>query len=511
MPGRSITDIRSAVALGLPPVPVDFGPASPLYARLEKFMQELVEGFQEKIEIFESVRASLEAILAEDDQQVAVKMAATANALDQTERLALARSVGRESIKARVLTSIPPRPVLEFLAQQWIKYLVVVHVRDGIDSAAWKASLATVDQLVWSVAPKVTTEDRRALANTVPGLLKNVKAGLAAAGVEDAVCFAFFKSLMRCHTAAIQTPPKPAAPSAEVKVAVAAESKALVEAGATVAGVRVTATDAAVATIARPSDRKAIPARSAKAIAGGANVKSVETIAAGAVASAVSIAGGGTPTKAASVPVTVPPPLGTTAKAAAAMAVPKAPSADTKPTSAAVPPSAAVAKLPDPAPSRRIEPLPEPGSAEDLDFTAAITMKNPFGAGEVKVDDLDFTASSGGPISVAPPGAKTLGGKPARRPAELPRNLILGSWVEILEPGGTGQPVRAKLHHVSPLESHFLFVDRQGKKVYECSRAMLSMRLKVAEIKILDGPPDTPLFESMMSGVFKKLGKPVPA
>lgn len=49
-----------------------------------------------------------------------------------------------------------------------------------------------------------------------------------------------------------------------------------------------------------------------------------------------------------------------------------------------------------------------------------------------------------------------------------------------------------------------------GKKVYECSRAMLSMRLKVAEMKILDEPPDAPLFEQMMSGVLKKIGKPLP-
>jgi hypothetical protein len=64
---------------------------------------------------------------------------------------------------------------------------------------------------------------------------------------------------------------------------------------------------------------------------------------------------------------------------------------------------------------------------------------------------------------------------------------------------------------VSPLQSRFLFVDRRGTKVYECSRAMLVMRLTVGEVKVLAGPPDPPLFENMMSGVFKKMSKPVPA
>lgn len=481
-PARQVLNMLGEIALRLPP---DFASTNPLYSRLETFMQELVNGFQEKIEIFETVRGHLEALIAEDDERVSVTMQSTATALEQSESLALARTVGRDAIKARVLSAMPPRPVLEFMAQHWIKYLVVVHVRHGAESDAWKTALGTVDQLVWSVAPKVTAEDRRMLASVVPGLLKSVKAGMSAAGEEDAVCFAFFKELMKCHTAAIQGPPKKVVPATTASTTPIAGTQDARAHGAVPAKV-VVAADAKVASgaVIRPqvAGVKASGRDPAKVVA------TAHAKAAGGVEAAVAerAAGvGGTVANAAG--VAAAKPRGAEAKATVGGA--------TRGVSTAAP-EASIA-------SRTMEVPPPAGSSEDLDFTAPITIKNPFGEGEVQVDELDFTAP--------PPGAQAGGNAPARKPIDMPRNIVLGCWVEILEPGGTGIPVPAKLHYVSPLQSRFLFVDRRGAKVYECSRAMLAMRLNVGEVKVLPGPPDPPLFENMMSGVFKKMGKPVPA
>jgi hypothetical protein len=481
-PARQVLNMLGEIALRLPP---DFASTNPLYSRLETFMQELVDGFQEKIEIFETVRGHLEALIAEDDQRVSVTMQATATALEQSESLALARTVGREAIKARVLSAMPPRPVLEFMAQQWIKYLVLVHVRHGVESDAWKTALGTVDQLVWSVSPKVTTEERRMLASVVPSLLKSVKAGIAAAGVEDAICFAFFKELMKCHTAAIQAPPKKAVP---VTTAGASDVAVTQDARATSAvpgkGVALADTKVASGAAIKPqvAGVKASGPDAPKVVAA-AQVKAAGATEAAVAERAVGV--GGTAGKAAR--VAAAKPLGVEARATIGAAA--------KGVSTAAPEA--------PIAARAIETPPPAGRSEDLDFTAPIIIKNPFGEGEVQVDALDFTA--------LPAGAKTAENAPARKPIDMPRNIVLGCWVEILEAGGTGKPVSAKLHYVSPLHSRFLFVDRRGTKVYECSRAMLAMRLNVGEVKVLAGPPDPPLFENMMSGVFKKMSKPVPA
>jgi hypothetical protein len=93
--------------------------------------------------------------------------------------------------------------------------------------------------------------------------------------------------------------------------------------------------------------------------------------------------------------------------------------------------------------------------------------------------------------------------------------MVVGAWVSV-EDAQERHARPARLHYVSPLKSHFLFVDRQGNKVFECSRTMLARRLSIREVVMLAGEPDTSLFDRIMEGIFGKLKKqpeaqPVPA
>jgi hypothetical protein len=398
-PARQLLDVLGRIGLRLP---AGFDASSPLFARLEAFVQELVDGFREKMEIFDKVRADLEAIVAEDDERVAREMQAAEEQLRQAESLSLAKAVAQEELRARMVAAPDaPRPVMEFLAQHWIKDLVIAHARHGKDSDAWKQALETVEQLLWSVAPKASVEEQRQLARSVPALLKGLRAGIAEAGIDDAAAQAFMGELMKCHTDVMRAP-------------VASAKK-----------------DAA------------------------------------------------------------------------------APAAK---------PEAAAAKAGAPAPRRQ---LPPPDDV--LDFTTPVTVNNPFGEGTVEVssDDLDFTSfdaaavpaapSAPAPAPAAPAAAPAAEAKGAARPAKprqssvrLPTAMVVGAWVEVVT-GTDGTHKPARLHYVSPLKSHFLFVDRQGQKVYECSRTMLARRIKLGEVRLLPGEPDASLFDRIFEGLFGKL------
>ena len=393
-PARQLLDTVGQIGLRLP---ADFDAESALFHKLESFIQELVDGFQEKMEIFDTVRARLEEIIDEYDAGVALEMRDSQKQLEQVESLAVAKSAAQEAIAARLqsATATTPRPIVEFLAQQWIKYLLIVHAREGPESAAWKGALETVDQLLWSVEPKATVEERRKLAGTIPAILKGVRSGVVAAGIDQAACTAFFGELMKCHTDVMQAAAKP----------------------------------------------KEAPAK-AKAGIGTAEGS----------------------------------------KAAAKKA-------------------------------------PPPPPAEDfLDFTAPVVVDNPFGEGKVEVvsEDLDFTAAAPAAVALEAPAEKEKPGGAApraKRPREttisLPSRLVEGAWVQIILEDNEQHP--AKLHYVSPMKSHFLFVDRKGHKVYECSRSMLARRLNNLEIAILDGEPDASLFDRIMESLFGKLGSAPPA
>jgi len=312
-----------------------------------------------------------------------------------------------------------PRVIVEFFVQHWIKYMLIVHARDGQDSEGWKMALDTIDQLLWSCEPKATPEERRKLASSIPAILRRVREGVTAAAVAPEVSTAFFGALMKCHTEVMQALPS------------------------------------------KTKERE-------KAIAGG-KMPGVE--------------------QSGKMPAAKMPGVDQSGKMPAA-------------------------KMP-------AKPAPAP-HADLLDFTAPVVVANPFGEGNVEVatDDLDFTASpppaagskpaleptTSGPASAATPSSRS---KRAQTTIPLPARLVVGTWVEITNPDDSKQ--YGKLHFVSPMKSHFLFTDRKGNKVYECSRSMLARRFESLEILILEGEPDASLFDRIMTSLFGKLGQPAPA
>jgi hypothetical protein len=160
-PARQLLDVLGQIGLRLPQ---DFGAESPLFPRLEAFIKELVDGFQEKMEIFDTVRAELQKLIDESDATVAKSMEATEKEMEKGERLALAKVAAEEEIRKRVGGQMQiPRPIVRFLALQWIKYLVITYARDGKDSESWKGAVSTMDELLSSIVPKATLEERRGL------------------------------------------------------------------------------------------------------------------------------------------------------------------------------------------------------------------------------------------------------------------------------------------------------------------------------------------------------------
>ena len=152
-------------------------------------------------------------------------------------------------------------------------------------------------------------------------------------------------------------------------------------------------------------------------------------------------------------------------------------------------------------------PPPKPAEDDTLDFTAEITVKNPFGGGEVKVDELDFTDAAPALVEAeaARPDAKAAPKKPARDLA-LPEKLKEGVWVGIRAESPEEPRIPARLLYMSPLKSRFLFANRAGKTLLECNRAELVARLRERDLVILREAPDTSLFERFIRGVMGKLG-----
>ena len=394
-PARRLLDAFGQLGLRLP---ADFGSAHPVFKQVDAFVHEVIESFEERTEVFDVVRAKLEALIAEEDARVATGMRAAEKQLEQIEGLAIAKSEVRQEL-GELLAAHPqaPRAVLDFVGEQWIKHLVITRAREGAESAAWHDARVKTEHLLWSVEPKNGIEDRKKLTTIIPALLKSLRAGIAASGIGEDTAKRFFTQLMACHTEALRHhAPAPVKRSKHANPAVAA----FVE------------------------------------------------------------------------------------KYGADKSEPRKPSPD-----------------------------------EVIDLGKPLTMMNPFGGGEVEVsdDDLDFTAipvpapAPAAPVTPAAPAEPVLArtARPVKPSTQirLPSAMVVGAWVTVT--GSEGEERTARLHYVSPLKSHFLFVDRKGEKVYECSRSMLARRLALGEVALRDEEPDASLFDRILEGLFGKLKAPL--
>src|SRR3954469_7120546 len=211
-PARQLLDTLGDISLRLP---VDFNTSSPLFANMEIILQELIDRFESNMDVFDVARKRVETLIAEEDQRVQKETQSAANRIEQNERLGLAKTVAQAEIRARARIADVPVRVLEFLIEQWVQVLLVIHVVDGEDSENWKAALETMDLLIWSVEPKQTVDERRELAVIVPEVLQRISAGLRKVEIEDKVRTAFFADLMAMHTGIIGKPDAPEQPVAQ--------------------------------------------------------------------------------------------------------------------------------------------------------------------------------------------------------------------------------------------------------------------------------------------------------
>ena len=457
-PARRMLDTLGEISLRLPST---FSVAHPLFGRLETLIQDLLQGFQDNIEIFDQVRERLQSLVQEEDQRVAQETRPVEEKIEQKESLAVSKTIAQTEVKARIQSRDILRPVREFLVLEWVKVLMMVHIKRGPDSELWKNTLSTMDQLIWSVKPNHTPDDRRELAKTVPVLLARMAAGLKIAGVESAIHERFFALLYKIHARALNqgTPDSPPDlsdsstenPAATTTVVVAPEAAA----PKSVPAARPVET--AEGTAGKPVGTPATAARSDPAAAPPAARTAAE--------SKPVMASTGQPVKAST---------GQPVKASSAQPIK---------TTKSEPAKATTSQAPTPA-------VPE---SDSLDFTAIITIKNPFGEGKVQVEDLDFSDSK-----------KTSASQPAVSAKELDfiNNIMVGTWVEFRQQDEQAQNRPAKLSYVSSHRSKFLFVDRVGEVVKECSRAELAMQLRLGKIALMD---DIPLVDRIMKGLVGKM------
>ena len=93
-----------------------------------------------------------------------------------------------------------------FLHKSWRSVLIFDHLDAGSEGADWKTDIETLDDLLWSMKPHSSKEERARLMSLLPSMLYRMKLGFLRAGFEPEQAEAYLEELNELHAALARAP-----------------------------------------------------------------------------------------------------------------------------------------------------------------------------------------------------------------------------------------------------------------------------------------------------------------
>lgn len=182
-PARRLIDRMGACVMGF-----DTGAGTDVGEALEKEIKRVVQVVEAYPDtgrrVFQTVLTEFEKFLEhyfKNENEATRKGVSLAQQVEQRETLAIQYTIELR----RMLNEVPVQDgVRQFLFQVWADVLATTAVRHGAQSDATKAMKRAAADLIWSASAKVTREERAEVIRRLPALLKALREGMAAAGLD---------------------------------------------------------------------------------------------------------------------------------------------------------------------------------------------------------------------------------------------------------------------------------------------------------------------------------------
>ncbi|MBZ2209374.1 DUF1631 domain-containing protein [Massilia sp. R798] len=178
----------------------------PLFQAMRRNVDLVGRDADREQEAFAEAVADLEASIAADESITDSDIAGPiAKALKQ-EKSAEANRSARVAVAMRIGGNGAVDIVDNFLEKKWTTVLTVAYTVEDDKPGAVANATRTMDDLLWSVKPKVTTEQRKELIGKLPGLLTTLNQWLDVIKWKDADRLQFFAGLAECHASIVRAP-----------------------------------------------------------------------------------------------------------------------------------------------------------------------------------------------------------------------------------------------------------------------------------------------------------------
>jgi hypothetical protein len=202
-PARTLLDIlgSSGVLLDL-----ESSSADPLLGVIGDVIERVQSEFDEHIDLFSDVVSDLESYLKEEESKAQAAISQPVQTALSEEKMRVAREFAEHDVAIRVETGEVAGFLEVFLEEQWIRILTIAHSVKEEKPHALENALKTMDDLIWSLKPKNSPEERKELIAKLPAMLTLLNAWLNAIRWDEPDRVLFFSKLAERHAAMARAP-----------------------------------------------------------------------------------------------------------------------------------------------------------------------------------------------------------------------------------------------------------------------------------------------------------------
>ncbi|GJJ04178.1 hypothetical protein RugamoR64_47160 [Duganella rhizosphaerae] len=182
------------------------GPEDPLFQAMQRSVDRVGRDYDHELSVFTEAVNELEASIQAEERAAATAIAEPIAAALKQERMAESSKLAKNAVALRIGTGEVIAVVEAFLEQRWVSVLTIAYSIEDDKPGAVNNATKTMDDLIWSVRPKLNADERKQLIAKLPVLLTTLNKWLDIIKWQDADRLQFFAELAECHASIVRAP-----------------------------------------------------------------------------------------------------------------------------------------------------------------------------------------------------------------------------------------------------------------------------------------------------------------
>lgn len=202
-PARRSIELLTELAVACEP---ERGQTDPVFMTLKRNVERIQRGAAQRASVFVDAVWDMESFLRREQTAADQILAAPIAAAEREEKRMQAEKHARHEVALRIGTGEVVAFVETFLENRWVPVLTLAYSEQAEKPEGVKDALQTMDDLVWSVKPKITAAERKELLAMLPRMVASMNNWLSRVQWNHEERARFFAELAACHASLVRAP-----------------------------------------------------------------------------------------------------------------------------------------------------------------------------------------------------------------------------------------------------------------------------------------------------------------